>query len=522
MRSPSRRGQDYASAAVEIRETATGRLSHTLLGHTAEVNNLVFSPDGRRLVTASSDFTIKQWDTATGREVFTLRGHTGGVACLAFSPDGLRLASGSMDHTARVWDATPLPAHVLQEHDARYQRKLTALAELKDATDDIQRGEILARSGQWELAADAFAKAVDREPRNRRLRYQHLIALVESGNRTGVRLASAELLKRFGDATDPVEANNVAGFCRLAPDACADPKKLEALRRLCDDSATADTLLQNGLPDLAAALFEATLKLQTRLGTDHPDGGATRQKLAETYRAAGRTANLVALFEATLKLQETELGPAHASTLASVHELAHALEATRPADAEPLFRRALEGCRKHEGPDGPLTHRLTGDLAGLLDQTGRPAEAEPLLRKLLDRQRGKLPADDPALAGTLATLGKNLLSQRKWPEAEPVLRECLAMCQKALPDDWSQFNAMSMLGGSLLGQRKYGEAEPLIVAGYEGLKAREARIPAPGKPRLSEAADRLLQIYESWGKKDKAAAWRTKLARPDNEPKRRP
>jgi WD40 repeat protein len=96
-RSLSRRGQDYASTAVEIREAATGRLLHTLLGHSAEITTLLFSPDGRRLVTGSSDFTIKLWDTATGREVFTLRGHTGGVACLAFSPDGLRLASGSMD-----------------------------------------------------------------------------------------------------------------------------------------------------------------------------------------------------------------------------------------------------------------------------------------------------------------------------------------------------------------------------------------------------------------------------------------
>ena len=84
----------------------------------------------------------------------------------------------------------------------------------------------------------------------------------------------------------------------------------------------------------------------------------------------------------------------------------------------------------------------------------------------------------------LAALGSNLIQQKKWAEAEPILRECLAIREKAQPDDWNTFNTRSQLGGSLLGQNKFAEAEPLILAGYEGLKAREAKIPAPGKPRL--------------------------------------
>jgi hypothetical protein len=118
-------------------------------------------------------------------------------------------------------------------------------------------------------------------------------------------------------------------------------------------------------------------------------------------------------------------------------------------------------------------------------------------------------------------LGHNLLKQHKWAEAEPVLRKCLAIRQKAIPDHWLRFNAMSLLGGSLLGQKNHVEAEPLILAGYEGVKAREASIPAAVKSRPSEAAGRILQLYESWDKKDKAAEWRAKLVRPSDEPKRR-
>jgi eukaryotic-like serine/threonine-protein kinase len=65
-----------------------------------------------------------------------------------------------------------------------------------------------------------------------------------------------------------------------------------------------------------------------------------------------------------------------------------------------------------------------------------------------------------------------------------------------------------MLGGSLLGQKQYAAAEPLLLAGYEGMKQRAADIPKLGQARLSEALDRLVELYDAWGKKDEAAKWR--------------
>jgi hypothetical protein len=89
-------------------------------------------------------------------------------------------------------------------------------------------------------------------------------------------------------------------------------------------------------------------------------------------------------------------------------------------------------------------------------------------------------------------------------------------------DEWSTFNTRSQLGGSLLGQKKYAEAEPLIVSGYEGMKAREAKIPPPSKSRLAEAAHRVVKLYEEWGKKEKAAGWRARLAKPSDGAKSQP
>src|SRR5436305_1984388 len=55
---------------------------------------------------ASDDGTARVWDATTGAEVVTLGGHTGSVAAAAFSPDGKRVVTASWDRTARVWDAT--------------------------------------------------------------------------------------------------------------------------------------------------------------------------------------------------------------------------------------------------------------------------------------------------------------------------------------------------------------------------------------------------------------------------------
>ena len=216
----------------------------------------------------------------------------------------------------------------------------------------------------------------------------------------------------------------------------------------------------------------------------------------------------------TPKTDETKLDPDNPETLEGIHMRAHELAPLKPNEAEPLFRQALKGYRKLQGPDGPLTLDLTLDLANLLNQSGRGADAEPLLRDALEPFRKQFGPDDFRMAGILAPLGLSLIQQGKWTEAEPILRECLVVREKLQPDEWTTFTTRSLLGGSLLGQKKYAEAEPLIVSGYEGMKAREAKIPPPGKPRLTDAAERVVQLYEAWGKKDKAAEWRAKLAKP--------
>jgi len=78
------------------------------VGHTGGVLSVVFSPDGKYIISGSGDNTIKLWDVASGREIRTFSGHKGSVYSVAISPDGKYILSGSVFksilHEQKLWD----------------------------------------------------------------------------------------------------------------------------------------------------------------------------------------------------------------------------------------------------------------------------------------------------------------------------------------------------------------------------------------------------------------------------------
>jgi tetratricopeptide (TPR) repeat protein len=286
---------------------------------------------------------------------------------------------------------------------------------------------------------------------------------------------------------------------------------------LASRNSLAEAYQDAGRTAEAITMHEATLKqTESKLGLDHPYTLTSRNNLAAAYHTAGRTTEAIALDEAILELRESKLGPDHLDTLQSRNNLAAAYrDAGRTAEAITLLEATRKQLESKLGPDHPNTLISRGNLARAYHVAGQLDRAVALFEQALPGFRAQVGPDHPYTLTTEQYLAEAYTAAGQHAKAEPLLRASLAIREKKQPNDWSTFHTRSLLGGSLLGQGQLAEAEPLILAAYEGLKAREAKIPGPRKSNLAKAAERVVQLYEAWGKPEQAAAWKAKLGMSD-------
>jgi DNA-binding SARP family transcriptional activator len=271
----------------------------------------------------------------------------------------------------------------------------------------------------------------------------------------------------------------------------------------------------------AIALFEQVRDARVQqLGADHPHTLTTLNNLAVAYRASGKTAEAIALFEQVRDARMQTLGADHPDAHTALANLASAYLATgKVAQALPLFQQAAKGierCQFRHEHAGPILR----DLSDCHERLQQYEPAEVWRRKWLAVVKERAGSESTTYAGELAALGLNLLQQHKHAEAEQTLRDSLALRSTKEPEAWTTFNTKSLLGDALLRQQKYAGAEPLLKEGYEGLKAREQTIPPKSKVRLTEALERLVKLYDAWGKPEQAATWRQQLDQAKNPPKK--
>jgi serine/threonine protein kinase/Tfp pilus assembly protein PilF len=275
----------------------------------------------------------------------------------------------------------------------------------------------------------------------------------------------------------------------------------------------AKILADQGKISEAEALYRDVLALRRKLlGNEHPDVAQTLDSLAGTLQDRGSLAEAEAMYREALAMRKKTLGSEHPFVALSLNNLADLLDDEgKVADAEAMQREALAMQRKLLGNEHPDVARSLSNLARLIRSQRKSAEAEPMSREALATRRKFLGNDHPDVADSLAQLAGILRDGGRLDDAETLLRECLSIREKRLPDDWLTFSTRSALGENLLARKKYAEAEPLLLSGYNGLREREAKIPAASKRRLKEATESVIRLYEETARPDKAAEWKQRL-----------
>lgn len=302
----------------------------------------------------------------------------------------------------------------------------------------------------------------------------------------------------------------------------------------------------------AAPLLERALATRRKvLGAKHKDVAVTLVEVGRLYSDQGNDQRAEPLFRESLAIRSKILGEEDHETAVSQSELATLLwHRGDLAGAEALFRRALATFRKTRPPDHPDVASALNNLALVVADEHEYGEAETLLRESLAIGRKSLGERSPGNVGKLNNLANALREQEKHEEAasllqealqiavpafgeehplvaackislarvhlarkeasdaEPLLRQALQIRRHAYPaGDWRTAVVESLLGETLTALGRYGEAEPLLADANAALKD----VPGQQGREARSTRDRLVALYEAWGRPDKAAVLRASV-----------
>jgi tetratricopeptide (TPR) repeat protein/tRNA A-37 threonylcarbamoyl transferase component Bud32 len=266
----------------------------------------------------------------------------------------------------------------------------------------------------------------------------------------------------------------------------------------------------------AAPLLADALERSTRvLGEKHPQTAGLMTGLAVTYANLNQLEQAETMTTRCMDLRRGILGEEHPLTLSSTLMLARVYVLQGRLDkADVLTDRVLELSRNRDLETSPFLLWHFGSLGWHYLERGDVAHASTLCELAMQGARRKPDANPMAIPRVIAQLGAVRVQQQKFVEAEGLLREGLRFAEKHWPNSGYFFYVMDLLGASLAGQAKYSEAEPLLLESYQGLQRTQASMPPYLNPtrRVTESLERLVHLYQAWGKPAQAEEWNKKLA----------
>jgi serine/threonine protein kinase len=244
-------------------------------------------------------------------------------------------------------------------------------------------------------------------------------------------------------------------------------------------------------------------------GTQHPDTLRAMSDLAELYSGQGYLDEAESLSREALESTRHALGLRHPMTLHTTHILAMVLmKLDYLEEAEALLTDLVATSRIVHGEEHPTTVLYMGELSLLYIYQHRPKQAKALHLKTYEAQRRNFGEAHRTTITTAHNLAFLYAGEKRYEEAERLSAAAVAGARTAVPDSDFTKGAYSGLHGRIL--KHLGRYEESEVALLEALRIFEIAL-SPGHRLRRRTIQLLGELYEAWGKPDRAAEHRALL-----------
>jgi tetratricopeptide (TPR) repeat protein len=230
--------------------------------------------------------------------------------------------------------------------------------------------------------------------------------------------------------------------------------------------------------------------------------GRLMNELGALLATKGLFAEAEGLYRRALDIGQVAFGSDDPKVASYLNNLAQLLKATnRLAEAEPLMRRALEIDQAAFGGEHPNVAEDLNNLAGLLQATNRFDEAEPFMRRALEIDQAAFGNDHPRIAVRLNDLASLLYATNRLAEAAPLMRRALEIDQAVFGNDHPRIAVrLNNMAGLLQATNRLAEAEPFMRRALEIDQAAFGN----DHPSVARDLNNLAQLLQDTNRMDEA------------------
>ncbi|MCP3963916.1 MAG: serine/threonine protein kinase [bacterium] len=232
----------------------------------------------------------------------------------------------------------------------------------------------------------------------------------------------------------------------------------------------------------------------------------TKANLATTLMHQGKFEDAERLYEEVLRKRiELSENPDQDKHVATTRRNLGALNYARGdfENAETYLIQALEARILVYEDESTYVASVLDLLGDVLAAQGKVEDAEKRYNQVL-AMRKKLLGDEHLDVGVTKKNLANLLARREPDRAHELVTQALDVLRGTQTRRWQAADAESVLGLLLMDAENYEEAADYLVRGYEGL----AEIRGANSYRTQRALDRVIELYDKWGKSEEAARYR--------------